>query len=408
MSVRPRHKSRRTSGRASSAPPATRPRRAGVLLLALFIAAAAATYWYSTRSPRGPRVIKVGAVLPLTGPLAFFGEPERAVLLQSAEALNREASGGRNRDGRPHIQLLIEDSAGSARDGVSATQKILLQEPAAVITSLTIVSNATQQILSEQKTPQIALSVHAKLAAQSRYTLRPYYGFEQEMNVLADYLIANNRKRVGVLWVHVPECEVAIKDILTPRLEELGGMVVASESYNFADTNLRAQLTKIAASEPEAILVLDFGNLYGLILKEAENLRIRELVVGNIGLLTAPPIDGALLEGVPFSGPSFVINNLPEYVRFTDEFERRTKMKPTYDVLYTKDAFDLLVKALRETTDSEGEIDHERLADRLRGMGSYKGMTGELKINASGNAEVEIGMGVYREGKIQPLTEGRH
>ena len=49
--------------------------------------------------------------------------------------------------------------------------------------------------------------------------------------------------------------------------------------------------------EPDAILVMDFGNLYGLILKEAENLGIRKLVVGNIGLLTAPPIDDALLEG---------------------------------------------------------------------------------------------------------------
>ena len=382
--------------------PAVRPRTI-VVLLALLVAAATVAFWQLTRAPRGVGVIKVGVVLPLTGPLAFFGEPERAVLLQSTEALDRAYSGGQGAARGPRVQLIIEDSAGSARDGVSATQKILLQEPTAVITSLTIVSNATQQLLSEQKTPQIALSVHPTLAGQSRYTFRPYYGFEQEMRVLADYLIANNRRRVGILWVLVPECEAAINDVLRPRLEESGGLVVASESYNFTDMNLRAQLAKIASSEPDAILVMDFGNLYGLILKEAENLGIRKLVVGNIGLLTAPPIDDALLEGVVFSGPSFVINNSPEYAKFAAEFEQRTKMKPTYDVLYTKDAFDILMKALRETADAEGRVDRDRLAERLRAMNTYKGMTGEMKVNRNGNVEVEIGMGVYHDGKIQPL-----
>jgi branched-chain amino acid transport system substrate-binding protein len=374
-----------------------------VVLLALLVAAAAVVFRQLTLRPRGTGVIKVGVVLPLTGPLAFFGEPERAVLSQSTEALDRAGSGGEGASRRPRVQLLIEDSAGSARDGVSATQKVLLQEPAAVITSLTVVSNATQPLLSEQKTPQIALSVHPTLAGQSRYTFRPYYGFEQEMRVLADYLIANNRRRVGVLWVLVPECEAAINDVLGPRLEESGGQVVASESYNFTDMNLRAQVAKIASSEPDAILVMDFGNLYGLILKEAENLGVRKLVIGNIGLLTAPQIDDALLEGVVFSGPSFVINNSPEYAKFAAEFEQRTKMKPTYDVLYTKDAFDLLVKALRETADADGRVDRDRLAERLRGMDAYKGVTGEMKINRNGNVEVGIGMGVYHDGKIQPL-----
>lgn len=382
--------------------PASRPRSA-VILLALIIAAASAAYWYLTRRPRDVKAIKVGVVLPLTGPLAFFGEPEREVLLQSAEALKKADAGRQGTAHGPRVQLVIEDSAGSARDGVSATQKVLLQEPAAVITSLTIVSKATQQILSEQKVPQIALSVHPTLAEQSRYTFRPYYGFEQEMRTLADYLIANNRKRVGILWVLVPECEAAINDVLKPRLEGAGGQVVASESYSFTEMNLRAQLAKIASSEPDAILVIDFGNLYGLILKEAENLGVRNLVVGNIGLLTAPPIDDALLEGVVFSGPSFVINNSPEYARFAAEFEQRTKTKPTYDVLYTKDAFDILTNALREVADAEGRVDPDRLAERLRGMGTYNGVTGAMKINRNGNVEVGIGMGVYHDGKIQPL-----
>jgi branched-chain amino acid transport system substrate-binding protein len=387
---------------------ASRPERASsnkTLIFAAvvaFILLAAGVAWYLTRTPPAPdAAIKIGAVLPLTGPLALFGEPERAALLQAVERANRETGGeGPGIRGR-RIELIIEDSRGSARDGVSAVQKVLLQEPTAVITSLTIISNASQQILTEEKTPQIALSVHPTIAAQSEYTIRPYYGFEQEMKVLADYLKNKRAKKIGVLWVMVPECEAAIEKVLRP---ELGDAIVASESYNFTDTNLRPQLTKITASEPDAILVMDFGNLFGLILREAETLKVREKIIGNIGLLTAPPIDAKLLEGIVFAGPSFVIkdNSSPAYREFAADFERQTKTKPTYDVLYTRDAFDLLVKALRETAETDGKVNPDKLLYRLRNMGRHDGLTGPMEIYG-GSATVGISLGVYRNGEVKPL-----
>lgn len=355
--------------------------------------------WYFTRKQQRDEPIKIGAVLPLTGPLAIFGEPEMAALSQAVERANREVFNGKPAIGGRRIELIIEDSRGSARDGVSAVQKILLQEPTAVITSLTIISTATQQILTEEKTLQIALSVHPTISKQSQYTIRPYYGFEQEMQVLGDYIKNKGYRRIGILWVMVPECEAAINNILLPKL---GDTIVASESYSFADTNLRPQLTKITASEPDAILTMDFGNLFGLILREAETLKVREKIIGNIGLLTAPPIDAALLEGVVFSGPSFIINNSPAYSEFAVEFERQTKAKPTYDVLYTLEAFNILVKALRETADQDGKVNPENLRNKLRDMGRYDSLLGPMEIHG-GSASVGISLGVYRNGEIKPL-----
>lgn len=352
------------------------------------------------RRDTGP--IRVGAALPLTGPLALFGEPERAALLQAVESINGGDGGAESGVRGRRIELVIEDTAGSARDGVSAVQKLMLQEPAAVITSLTIVSNATQQILEEEKTPQIALSVHPTIADNHPYTVRPYYGFDQEMRVLAEYFRARGLKRIAVLWVLVPECEAAIDGVLRPAVKQSGAEIVASESYNFTDTSVRPQLTKIGAASPEAVLVLDFGNLFGLILREAQSLGLRERVVGNIGLLTAPPIDQKLLEDVPFTGPSFVIENSPRYRQFADEFERRTGARPTYDALYTRDAFDILVRALREEANAGGPINTERLGQRLRNLGRHDGLTGTMEIR-DGRASVGIRMGVYQGGSIRPL-----
>src|SRR5262249_36698657 len=71
-----------------------------------------AIYGLMRLAPDGGRFV-VAALLPLTGDLAFFGGPEREVLLMETERVNRE--GGIR--GRP-IRLEIEDSKSSAREGV--------------------------------------------------------------------------------------------------------------------------------------------------------------------------------------------------------------------------------------------------------------------------------------------------
>src|SRR5262249_53493598 len=159
----------------------------------------------------------------------FFGGPEREVLLMETERVNRE--GGIR--GRP-IRLEIEDSKSSAREGVSALQKALLSRPGAVITALTIVSEATQPILDGGRIPQFALSVHPLLARGSRFTIRPYYGYEGEIALLVRHIRGGGARTLGVLWVQVPECEAAVTEILTPTLAAAGGEVVASEPFGIA------------------------------------------------------------------------------------------------------------------------------------------------------------------------------
>jgi branched-chain amino acid transport system substrate-binding protein len=355
------------------------------------IAIVAIGIWQS-RKPEG-KVIKIGAILPLTGDLAFFGNPEKELLLMAVDEVNR--SGGI--DGK-RVQLIIEDSKGSARDGVTAVQKVLLNKPVAVITSLTIVSNATQPILTSHKVVQIALSVHPSIARQSEYTLRPYYGFEDEMKVIAGYLAQKRCKKVAVLWIMVPECETAINQILVPELKKQGAKLVASESYGFGEHNLRPQLAKIATKDPDAIITMDFGNMMGVILKEARNLRILDKLVGGIGLFLSPPIEASLLEGLPVAGPAFIIRNTEEFQKFSRDFYQRTRQRPSYDVLYTYDAFRLLMEGIRR-----GGTSPEAIVKAITSMKEFDGLTGKMVIQPDRNVTVQIEMGVYHNGKIRPL-----
>jgi branched-chain amino acid transport system substrate-binding protein len=253
-------------------------------------------------------------------------------------------------------------------------------------------------VLDTEGILQVALSVHPTIAQQSDYTIRPYYGFDDEVRVIADYLSEQGHERIAVLWVQVPECEAAIEGVLIPEIKGSGASLVASEPYEFGASSVRQQLTKINGANPDAVITMDFGNMMGVMLKEAQTLQMKDKLIGGIGLFYAPPIEPELLNGLLFAGPSFVIRGSKKYTEFADSFETESGERPSYDVLYTYDAFKLLIEALGEGGRAPAE-----LIESIIDMKEYEGVSGTMEIHPDGNISVDVIMGVYSEGKMTPL-----
>ncbi|RKZ22128.1 hypothetical protein DRQ18_03210, partial [bacterium] len=72
-------------------------------ILAVFIATTLIVF---PSCKKQEKVIKIGAILPLTGRTAFLGEGERNALLLAVEEINKEGINGKK------IELIIEDSKG--------------------------------------------------------------------------------------------------------------------------------------------------------------------------------------------------------------------------------------------------------------------------------------------------------
>jgi ABC-type branched-subunit amino acid transport system substrate-binding protein len=142
---------------------------------------------------------------------------------------------------------------------------------------------------------------------------------------------------------------------------------------------------------------MDFGNMMGVILKEAHNLGIRDKLIGGIGLFLAPPIEARLLEGLPVAGPAFIIRNTEIFQKFSKDFYQRTRTNPSYDVLYTYDAFHLLIEGIRR-----GGTSSEAIVKAITSMREFHGLTGTMLIHPDGNVTVQIEMGIYHNGELKP------
>jgi branched-chain amino acid transport system substrate-binding protein len=94
-----------------------------VILLAVAIAVVVVVVlWIVNRGGDGTGsrgTIRIGAIDPLTGPMAAYGEPVRDGMILAVEEIN--AQGGIN--GRK-IELLLEDDGGDPKNAVNAFTKL--------------------------------------------------------------------------------------------------------------------------------------------------------------------------------------------------------------------------------------------------------------------------------------------
>src|SRR5690606_22095875 len=98
-----------------------------------------AAAFFALRSRPAPegRTVSVGAILPLTGPAAFYGEWCRNGMNVAVAEINAAAKGRNSR-----LQIEFGDSKNDPREGVSLAQKLLLRDPPVIISAMTGVSFA--------------------------------------------------------------------------------------------------------------------------------------------------------------------------------------------------------------------------------------------------------------------------
>jgi branched-chain amino acid transport system substrate-binding protein len=369
-------------------------------ILALVLALAVIGWqWNRTSQSRAPTTVSapilVGAVLPLTGGLAFLGSGERIAMGLAVADVNA-------RPGGPRLDIAFEDSKSTSRDGVTAAQKLLAAKPAAMVTSLTIVSLAANPILADAGVAQLALSVHPQITASAANLFRPYYGFETEMRAIADFVGKSGAKRVAALWINVPESQVAIDNYLTPALRAPGGDVVASLPFGFDTRDFKPLMAAIAAKRPDALVVIDFGNMVASIV-EAARLQGIQNIIGSVGFVVTTPDGIKAVTGLPFAVPAFLLEENASFNAFRDRFKAASGgLDPNFDAVAAYDAVMLIAAGVQKVA---GPVDAKSLLAALSTVREFNGIAGPLKMNDDRNMTVPIAFATFSaEGKLQRYT----
>ena len=203
---------------------------------------------------------RIGAMDALTGVAESYGNPILNAKLLAMEEIN--AAGGIN--GRM-LEIIPEDSKCAAQDAITAYNKLTDVDGVKIILGTTCSGAMLGAAPLAEREGVIMLSASATspdIAGAGDYIFRTAINDLQLGADTGNTLHADGIHHLATITEATDYAEGARRTTVA-RFEELGGHVVAAESYPSDVTDFRSQLTKLINAEPDAIFLAAQGEFSG-------------------------------------------------------------------------------------------------------------------------------------------------
>jgi branched-chain amino acid transport system substrate-binding protein len=223
---------------------------------------------------------EISVMLSQTGNFAFIGKQEIDSLQIVEKVVNR--TGGIR--GRP-IHFAVTDVQSSPVVTLQVATPILNKRPAIVVgPDSTAQTNALLPLLSSHQTVVYSMSVAFTPAPGSDVFVVGISNLDL-FTAAVRYLRQKGRTRLGIISTtdaSGADQLAQIERVLTLP-ENRGVSIVAKESYGVTDLNVSAQLTRVKAADPQALLIGTTGTAFGTALRGVADLGWDLPVVTNAG-----------------------------------------------------------------------------------------------------------------------------
>jgi branched-chain amino acid transport system substrate-binding protein len=182
---------------------------------------------------------RIGAVLPLSGPYASYGEESlRGILLATGIFGSDEPSG---------IQVIVRDSAGDPARAAAAVRDLAANEDVAAIVGplRSSASEAAARAAEEEGVPLVALTTREEVPRDRPFVFRLRTTPEDELRYLVAYAFEElGARRFAVLY---PDDGYGrgMRDHFWKMVEERGGWLVAAASYKPDSTDFGSAIREM-------------------------------------------------------------------------------------------------------------------------------------------------------------------
>lgn len=285
--------------------------------------------------------IKIGAIYPLTGSVAYNGQSKQYGAEIAQEEIN--AKGGIL--GRP-IQLVVEDGQCKPADSVNAAEKLIVKDKVPAIAGA-FCSGATAAVIpviERYKIPFVSgVSSNPALTAERKeffFRACPHEGMYTPAmcNLMVEKMKAKN---LAFLAVNDDWGRGTTKTFTT-GVETAGGKMVAIEYFEHGETNFAPLLTKIKGLTPDGIFVVAETQDGAMLMRQYKEMGLKAMVfgVGSLATDTFAKLAGPASEGIYVMAP--YVPSVPgkRNEDFVKKYHARAKEDPDkyslagYDVVY--------------------------------------------------------------------------
>jgi len=329
-------------------------------------------------------VVRIGVLLPLTGPLAAAGElVKRGVEIALSE---------KNMVLGEKIEIVYMDTRSERTESASGMLRLIDKEKVVAVIGEIMSGNSmvAGQIAESKKLPLVCPASTNPLVTQGkRFVSRVCFIDPVQGTALAEFATKVLKlKKVTVFTDIEQDYSVGLSNYFIERFKRYGGNVLQVQ-YKTSDQEFSAQISQAIAFGSQAILVAGYYNEIALVAQQARGLGFNGYFLAGDGA-NAPElvkIGGEAVEGMYFSDhyhPDGTGSNTAK--RFLELYQKKYDEKPSTLSALGYDAYMIILKAI----ESVGSKDPEKIALGIRNVKNFEGVTGVITIDESGNAKKDI------------------
>lgn len=342
-----------------------------------------------------PAPIRIGAVLSVTGPASFLGDPEDKTLRLYVARIN--AAGGVN--GRP-LQLIVYDDAGDAnRARTFATRLVEDDRVVAMVGGTTTGTTlAMRPVFEEARIPFISLAGGIEIIDPvSPFTFKTPHTDRMACEKILSEIRARGMSRVAFIS-GTDGFGQSMRTQCLRVAQAMGITVAADESYGPRDSDMTPQLTRIrGAAGVEAVVNPGFGQGPAIVTRNYSQLGIRLPLYQSHGVASREFINlatPAAAEGVRLPSGALLIAeqlaaNDPQrevVLSYKTIFEREFNQPVSTFGGHAYDGLMILVEAMRRANSTDGV----RLRDAIRATRGFVGTGGIVNMSATDHMGLDL------------------
>ncbi|MDF2570655.1 MAG: braC 3 [Sporomusa sp.] len=364
----------------------------------------------TTSKPADSKDIKIGGNYEMTGGIANFGnQTANGIKLAFKEA---NAAGGVL---GKQLTFIVADNKSEPAEAANAITKLITQDKVVAVLGPVSSSNvlATLQIAQDNKVPVLTATATNPKVTVDNGKVRPY-AFRAcfidpfQGKVMADFASKSVKAKTAAIYIdNSSDYSKGLADVFEAAFIKAGGKVVAKESFLQKDTDFKATLTKIKATNPEVIFIPAYYEEVGKIVKQARELGISIPLLGTDGWDDSKLVDiagAAPLNNGFFSNHYSSQDKDPNIVKFVEAYKKEYGQEPSALAALGYDSGIMIIDAIKRA----GSADPAKIREALEQTKNLQVSTGILTLDADHNPvksavviEMKDGKQVFKE-KINP------
>ena len=338
--------------------------------------------------------IRIGAVLSVTGPAAFLGDPELKTLQMYVERIN--AAGGVQ--GRK-LALVHYDDASDANKANGFGKRLIESDQVDLIIggTTTGATMAMAPLVEKAGVPFISLAgAVAVVEPVKRWVFKTPHTDRMAAEKIFDDMKKRGLTKVALLSETSGFGQSGRKETQAVA-RKMGVELVADETYGAKDADMTAQLTKIkAATGVQAVLVFGLGQGPAVVTRNYAQLGIKLPLYQSHGVASEEFIKlaGKAAEGARLPAASLLVADTlpandpqkPVVTGYAKAYKDKYKEDVSTFGGHALDALMLSVEAIRKA----GGTDKAKVRDALEATRGFVGTGGVVNMSAADHMGLDL------------------